>query len=155
MATETPNEPPPWGVDLVTICAVVCYLAEKSSREDSWQQKSLHLLIASLAICGVTALAVQGLTTVTSLIVHPAAHHLAFVRTLALCAVVLVLAFGGAHWRRPELTWLAFGFLALVALKLIAEDLRHGHLGYTAASICLVAITPIAVPRAGRVRSEI
>jgi predicted tellurium resistance membrane protein TerC len=95
---------------------------------------------------------VQEFTTLTSLIVHPAAHHLAFIRTLTLCAVALALAFSGAHWRRLELTRLGFAVLVLLAVKLVAEDLRHGHLGYTAASICLVAFTLIAVPRVGHTR---
>jgi hypothetical protein len=95
---------------------------------------------------------VHGLATLTSLVVHPATHHLAFIRTLTLCAVALALAFSGARWRRLELTRLGFAVLVLLALKLVAEDLRHGHLGYTAASICLVAITLIAVPRVGRIR---
>ena len=38
----------------------------------------------------------------------------------------------------------------LVAVKLIFEDLRQGHLGFVAASIFLFAITLIAVPRIAR-----
>jgi hypothetical protein len=37
--------------------------------------------------------------------------------------------------------------MALVAVKLVAEDLRHGHLGYIAGSIFLFAITLLAAPR--------
>jgi hypothetical protein len=152
VATEMPNEAPSWGIDLVSGCAVVCYVTVSSNRGDPWQQKTLHLVSACVAICGATALMVQGFTTLTSLIVHPAAHHLAFIRTLTLCAVALALAFGGAHWRRLELTRLGFAVLVLLAVKLVAEDLRHGHLGYTAASICLVAFTLIAIPRVGHTR---
>jgi hypothetical protein len=84
--------------------------------------------------------------------VHPALYQLAFIRTLTLCAVALALAYSGAQWRRLELTRLGFAALVLLALKLVAEDLRHGHLGYTAASLCLVAITLLAVSRVGRIR---
>jgi hypothetical protein len=152
VATGMPKEAPPWGIDLVSGCAVICYVAVNSHRGDLWQEKALHLVSACLAICSVTALMVHGLATLTSLVVHPATHHLAFIRTLTLCAVALALAFSGARWRRLELTRLGFAVLVLLALKLVAEDLRHGHLGYTAASICLVAITLIAVPRVGRIR---
>jgi hypothetical protein len=154
MATEMPKEAPPWGIDLVSACAVICYVTVNSDRNQPWQPKTLHLVSACLVILGVTALLLQGLTTLASLFVNPAAHHLALVRTLALCAVALGLAFIGAHWRRLELTRLGFAVLVFLAIKLVAEDLRHGHLGYTAASICLVAITLIAVPRVGRIRPE-
>jgi hypothetical protein len=153
VATVPPREAPPWDIDLLTACAVTCYVAVNSDRSQSWQPKILHLVSACLGILGGTALLLQGLTALTSLFVHPAAHHLAFVRTLALCAVALGLAYTGAHWSRLELTRLGFAVLVLLAIKLVAEDLRHGHLGYTAASICLVAITLIAVPRVGRIRT--
>jgi hypothetical protein len=152
VATEMPKEAPPWGIDLVSGCAVISYVIVNSYRGDPWQQKTLHLVSAFLAICGVTAMMVQGLTTLTSLIVHPALYQLAFIRTLTLCAVALALAYSGAQWRRLELTRLGFAVLVLLALKLVAEDLRHGHLGYTAGSLCLVAITLIAVSRVGRTR---
>jgi len=152
MATGLPNEAPPWSIDLVSGCAVICYVAVNSYRGDLWQEKALHLVSACLAILSVTALTIHGLATLTSLVVHPATHHLAFIRTLTLCAVALALAFSGARWRRLELTRLGFAVLVLLAVKLVAEDLRHGHLGYTAAAICLVAITLIAVPRVGRIR---
>jgi hypothetical protein len=80
----------------------------------------------------------------------PGAHHLAFVRTFTVCAATLVLAFSGAHWRRKELTRIGYAALALVAVKLIFEDLRHGHLAFIAASIFLFAITLIVVPRVAR-----
>jgi hypothetical protein len=80
----------------------------------------------------------------------PASHHLAFIRTLTLCAVSLALVFGGARLRRPELSRLGYAGIALVAVKLIIEDLRHGHLEYIAASIFLFALTLIAAPRLAR-----
>jgi hypothetical protein len=39
-------------------------------------------------------------------------------------------------------------------VKLIAEDLRHGHLEYIAASIFLFALTLIAAPRLARAREK-
>lgn len=152
VATEMPRMALPWGIGLVSACGVICYVAVDSDRSGPGQQKVLHLVSASLGLLGVTALMLQGSTALTSLFVNPAAHHLALVRTLALCAVALALAFIGARWRRRELTRLGFAVLVLLAVKLALEDLRHGHLEYTAASICLVAITLIAVPRVGRIR---
>jgi predicted tellurium resistance membrane protein TerC len=73
---------------------------------------------------------------------------------LVLCAVTLVLAFSGSHWRRVELTRIGYAVLALVAVKLLLEDLRHGHMEYIAASIFLFAVTLIAVPRIARMKQR-
>jgi predicted tellurium resistance membrane protein TerC len=74
------------------------------------------------------------------------------IRTIVLCAAALALVYGGTRWQRRELRGLGYAALALVAVKLVAEDLRHGHLAYIAASIFLVAFTLIAAPRAARSR---
>jgi hypothetical protein len=49
-----------------------------------------------------------------------------------------------------ELTRIGYAALALVAAKLVFEDLRLGHLEFIAASIFLFAVTLIAVPRIAR-----
>ena len=104
-----------------------------------------------MAIAAAAALLVQGLMALIALGVNPGAHHLAFIRTLTICTAALGLAFAGAHWRRMELTRIGYATLALVAAKLVFEDLRHGHLEFIAASIFLFAITLIAVPRISRI----
>jgi predicted tellurium resistance membrane protein TerC len=76
------------------------------------------------------------------------------IRTVALCIAALLLVSGGARWRRRELTRLGYAAIALVAVKLVTEDLRHGHLAYIAASIFLVAFTLIAAPRVARARQK-
>jgi len=59
--------------------------------------------------------------------VSPQAHHLALIRTFAICAIVLALAFSGARWRRMELTRIGYFALAL-SRQADFEDLSHGHL---------------------------
>jgi len=49
-----------------------------------------------------------------------------------------------------ELTRIGYAALALVAAKLVFEDMRQGHLEFIAASIFLFAVTLIAVPRIAR-----
>ena len=48
-------------------------------------------------------------------------------------------------WRRAlapgELTRLGYAAMALVAVKLVTEDLRHGHLAYIAASMMCGRLT--------------
>jgi len=103
----------------------------------------------------VVALAVQGLVELTSMKVIPGAHHLAFIRTFTVCVAAIALAFGGAHWRRLELTRIGYAALGLLALKLVVEDLRHGHLAFIAGSIFLFAITLIVVPRVARMGQRV
>jgi uncharacterized membrane protein SirB2 len=103
-----------------------------------------------VAIGAIAALLVEGLVRLIAFGVSPQAHHLALIRTFAICAIVLALAFSGARWRRMELTRIGYFALALVAAKLIFEDLSHGHLAFIAASIFLFAVTLIAVPRVAR-----
>jgi hypothetical protein len=145
---------PGWGVCLVSACAALCYAAIPPRRGEPWKPQVLHILFASLAAGAVMALLVQGLAGLLALKLIPGAHHLAFIRTLTLCAAALALAFSGAHWRRLELTRIGYATLVLVAVKLVAEDLRLGHLEYIAASIFLFALTLIAVPRVARAQNK-
>ena len=115
----------------------------------------LLIVIAALAIGAVVALVVQGLVWLTALKVIPGAHHLAFLRTFALCSAAIALAFSGAHWRRKELTRIGYATLVLLAVKLVLEDLRHGHLAFIAGSIFLFAITLIVVPRVARMGQRV
>ena len=141
---------PGWGIYLVSACAVLCYAVMKPCPEESWRRQFLSIVVAALAVCAAAALLVKGLVGLVALGIIPAAHHLAFIRTFTLCATAIALAFSGSHWRRMELTRIGYATLALLAVKLVLEDLRHGHLEFIAASIFLFAITLIVVPRVAR-----
>lgn len=145
--------PPPaalWTVPFALVCAAFCYALMPHRDDPAWQQQGLHLIVASLAIAGAAAFLVHGLMALISIHIQPGLHHLAFFRTLSICAAALILAYSGSRWRRIELTRISYAALAIVAVKLVAEDLRHGHLAYIAASITLFAFTLIAVPRVAR-----
>jgi hypothetical protein len=144
----------PVGVWLVAVCAVLCYVLAWPRQGERWILQVLSLGMAALATGAVAALLVDGLIALTALSVMPGAQHLALIRTVTLCAAALVLVTGGARWRRRELTRLGYAAIALVAVKLVTEDLRHGHLAYIAASIFLVAFTLIAAPRVARARQK-
>ena len=150
----SPEGIPPAIVWLVAVCAVASYAAAKHRTGEPPTLQALHLVIAALAAGAILALLIQGLIALTALVVIPGAHHVALIRTLVLCIAVLVLAYGGANWRRLELTRLSYGMLALVGVKLFVEDLRHGHLGYIAGSIFLFAFTLIVSPRMVRTRQS-
>jgi hypothetical protein len=146
---------PGLGICLVSLGAVLCYTAIKPCEEASWKWQVLSIGFASLAIGAAAALVVQGLVGLTALQVTPGAHHVAFIRTFAVCTAAIALAYSGAHWRRMELTRIVYATLALLAVKLVLEDLRHGHLGFIAGSIFLFAVTLIVVPRVARLGQRV
>jgi hypothetical protein len=141
---------PGWSIYLVATCTVLCYAAIKPCPGESPKQQVLSIAFAALAIGAAAALLVHGLVGLIALKVIPEPHHLAFIRTFTVCAAAIALAFSGSHWRRIELTWIGYATLALLAVKLVLEDLRQGHLAFIAASIFLFAITLIVVPRVAR-----
>jgi hypothetical protein len=146
---------PSISICVVSAGAILCYATEKFCQPETRSQQLLRTVFAVVAIAAAAALLVQGLMALTALSLIPGAHHLAFIRTLAICVAALALAWGGAHWRRMELTRIGYATLVLVAAKLVFEDLRHGHLEFIAASIFVFAVTLIAVPRIARVGNRV
>ncbi len=149
MAGEMPPVPA-WSVFVVSACAVLCYAAGREQPGEGWREQILHLVPASLAVCAVTALTARGLLWLIALGITPAVFHIALIRTLTICSMALALAFGGSHWRRLEMTRVAYAAVAFVAAKLLFEDLRQGRMEFIAASIFLFALTLIGVPRLAR-----
>ncbi len=134
-------------ISIVAVAAVVSYAVERRFQADQWQHYLLDALSAILAVGAAAALLVYSLVRLTQVVITPGAFHVAVIRTLTTCALALVLAYSGSRWQRKELEWLAYVALIFVASKLVFEDMRHSHLGFTAASIFLYAITLLSVPR--------
>jgi hypothetical protein len=151
----TPGDAMTAGVGLIAVCAVLCYALAPPRQTEGQIRQVLRLGFAALASGAVAALLIDGLVALTGLRLIPGAHHLALIRTAVLCTTALALVFGGSRWRRRELTRLGYAAIVLVAVKLVAEDLRHGHLAYVAASIFLVAFTLIAAPRVAGARQKV
>jgi hypothetical protein len=147
---------PGWIAFLVSATSVLCYLSVARSvceHGDRWT-RLLHLLEAALAAGATTALLVWVLLRITALVVIPDVSHVAVIRTLITCAIALGLSWSGAVGKQKELIWLAWATLAFGASKLLFEDLRHGHLAFTAASLFLYAVTLLLVPRLMRSKAE-
>lgn len=134
--------------------AALCYAAAAGAGDGHWPLRTLRLLQAALTLSAAAGLLVWGLVHVT-VGATPAAEHLAVVRTFAGCALAVLLAWSGTRYQHRELAWLAWAALVFLALKLLFEDLRHGHLGYTAASIFVYAVTLLAVPRLVRAKQAV
>jgi hypothetical protein len=132
---------------LIAICAMANSTCVFRDREEGWKYQTLATATAVLAACSVTAILVRGLTGLVAMNETPGAHHIAFVRTLAICIVAIVLTFGGAFWGRVALTKIGYGSLVLLVPKIALEDLRHGKLAYISGSIFLFATSMILVPR--------
>ena len=147
---STSPEAPDWTLGFVFLCAAVCYRTGWRAEATTGQQRLLPLVSATLVVAAGASLAVYGLLQLSTLLVTPAAQHLAFVRMFAACLATLTTAYAGACWRKVELTRIAYAMLGLLAVKLVAEDLRHGHLEFIAASIFLFAVTLLTVPRLSR-----
>jgi hypothetical protein len=141
-----------WSILLVSGCALFCYLAARESEGEAWQRQALHLASALLAVCAACALAAQSILRLLALGITPDIFHVALIRTLVLCAIASGLAFAGSRWHRPEMRRIAYALLGFLAIKLLFEDLRHGHLEFIAASIFLFALALIGVPRLARIR---
>ena len=137
-------------VAFVAGCAIVCYAAVLRWPRDGRLEGLFSLPLAALAAASTAALLVAALARIAG----SGAHQLAVIRTLVMCAMALMLAWGGSRRQRSELATLAWVALVFVALKLLFKDLRHGHLGFTAASIFLFAITLLLVPRLRRKRQH-
>lgn len=139
-----PAGAPMFAVWFALICAVACYGIVQRGRV-VFAQPASYIFVAIAAIA-VAAMVAHGLISLAGTRFEPGPQHLALIRSFTLCGVALALAFASSIWRRRELTHIAYAVVVVEALKLIAEDLRHGHLAYVAASVCLFAITLIALP---------
>jgi hypothetical protein len=129
-----------------SVCAILFYAVSRERAGEEWQQQILHLIPALLAAFALSALIVQGLLGLAASVMNLEVHHVAFIRTLTLCAVSAAFASGGSRWGRLEMKRIAYAALAFVAAKLLFEDLRHGRMEFIAGSIFLFALTLIAVP---------
>ena len=144
-----------WPFLAFVACALVCYLFIRRNRtRQGWLQYVLEFLPALAASLAVSALITVSATVMIARMEPLAAFLLppgiAVMRTLAFCLVALALAYAGGRARRTELTHIAYLVLAMVAIKLLLEDLPLGRLTWIAGSISLFAMTLIAIPRVGR-----
>jgi hypothetical protein len=146
MIADAPAHPA-WPLALLSAMAIAAYAVCREQQAEDSAHQAIHFAFALLAAFAVCALLTHGLLAITGLALHPEIFHIALLRTVALCALAVALAIGGVRLHRVTMTRVAYVLLVFVVLKLVFEDLRHGHLGFLAASIGLVAVTLIAVPR--------
>lgn len=138
-------------VTLAALLSVVSLIAFLQWAAETWWQHLLVLVGTAVSFFSAAALLVWGVVwfgmrlQLGPFIATP--QTVAVIRTAVACLVALGLAWGGTRWRRKELVWLAWVALALTALKVLFEDVLHGHLAFTAISIFLYAVTLLLVPK--------
>lgn len=141
---------PSWPLSVVAAAAILCSATLlRSPAPHAWPQ-ALRFFSALLAAGSIASFFVWMFDALIAFGTAPAAEHIAVLRTVTMCGIALVLAWTGSRGQRRELTWVAWAAVGFVALKLLFEDLRHGHLGYTTASIFCFAFTLLLVPRFAR-----
>ena len=141
---------PGWIVWIVSTAALLCYVIGGRFEGQRWNHRLLRLLAAMLAVSAAATFLVSGLVWLAAIGMTPSTSYVAVIRTLISCALALALAFTGSRWERIELVWTAYGTLALVAVKLLFQDLPQGQSGSIALSIFLYAAALIIVPRVAR-----
>ncbi len=137
---------PSWIFLLVSAAAILDYVALARFRGEHWWPQALRFFSVFLAFTSAASLILWVLVHVTAG-ATPVPERLAVIRTLTICAFALAVAWSGRRWQRLEQVSLAWAAVAFVAFKLLFEDLRHGHLEFTAASIFCFAVTLLLVPR--------
>jgi hypothetical protein len=73
--------------------------------------------------------------------------------TVVLTGLSLALAWVGTHWRRPELVWLLYGFMALGGYKLATRDFINEHNLTLVVSLLCYGGALIVLPRMLRAKS--
>ena len=101
------------------------------------------LTIAGMASWGVAGLMAGAATGLWG----SACVLCAALRTFILTAMAIVLGFSGTTWRRRELVWLMYSFMALAAYKLLVQDLPRGQTLSLFVSLFLYGGALILLPR--------
>ena len=138
---------PGWSVLATSTIMLAVYAVCGERKAESDGAQVVHFALALTAWCAVCAVLTHLLAMAIGLLLRPEAAHVALVRTIALCLLILAIVITGARLERAAMIRVAYVLLGLVAVKLVFEDLRHGNFGYLAASIGIVAGTLLAMPR--------
>ena len=133
---------------LIALTPILCYSMSSRNQLSGWKERPLQVLSAILAAFRSRSHDPHlNSVWLAAAVITPGESHVAVIRTLSGCLLALVLAWFGSRWQRAELLWITYGLLALVAAKLLFEDLRQGHPEFIAASIFVYAVTLILVPQ--------
>jgi hypothetical protein len=143
---------PEWSFWTVAAAGSVSYIIGSRARGEGWKARVLWVVPAAVVGFAVAALMVAGMAGLG--VVELSVSRLSMVRTVVTCLMALGFGYAGSRWNRVELGWLAYGAIALGALKLALEDLRFGNPGTLMVSLLFYGLILILLPtvtRFGRV----
>jgi hypothetical protein len=139
---------PPGAAAITAAATFLGYLLIGKKRE-AWARFSAETVpalalaaAASWALAGLSAAALTGICGSP-----PAAPLCTALRTFVLTGLAVLLARGGMAWKRRELVWLVYFFMALVTYKLLAQDLLRGQTLSLFASLFFYGGALILLPR--------
>jgi hypothetical protein len=139
---------PGWGFWVVAVAGLVSYVVGSRASGNEWNARALWVVPAAVVGFAVAAVLVGAVASVG--VSGLSASRLSMVRTVVTCVMALGMAYAGAHWRRAELGWVAYGAIGLGALKLVAEDLRFGNAGTLVVSLLAYGAILILLPKVMR-----
>jgi len=139
---------PRWSLWAVAVAGLVSYALGSRVPGEGWRARALWVVPAAVAGSTVAALVVAGIAGLGT--GELSASRLSMVRTVVTCVMALALGYAGSRWNRVELGWVAYGAIALGALKLVVEDLRFGNAGTLMVSLLFYGLILILLPRLTR-----
>ncbi len=130
---------------LMATCAALAYLLilwQRADRTPSWPERAPSAVVAGLLCWSLVALATgPGITSWLP------ASLTGTLRTVAISAAAIVLAWLGSRWRLKELIWLLYPWMAFGAVKLILEDFSQGQSATLFVSLFVYGAALIVLPR--------
>ncbi|HEU5404063.1 MAG TPA: hypothetical protein VFU86_22095 [Terriglobales bacterium] len=139
-----------WPMLITTAAALLCYLTASCVEETSIAKRSLWIFPSVIVALAAAALTVTVIGWLTMGRWELTASRLSAVRSIAICALAVILASLGLLWRRIELGWVAYGAVAFGALKLLFEDLPSGNSSTLVFSFLFYGLVLIVLPRLTR-----
>jgi hypothetical protein len=136
---------PRWSFWAVAAAGLLSYLIGSRVEGEGWKARALWVVPAAVVGCTLAALIVAGIAGLGG--GGLGASRLSMVRTVVTCVMALLLGYAGSRWNRVELGWVAYGAIALGALKLVVEDLRFGNAGTLMVSLLFYGLILILLPK--------
>ncbi len=137
--------PPEASAALMATSAALAYLLIlwlRAARTLSSPERAPSAIVAGLLCWSLVALATG--PRITSWLPAPLSGTL---RTVAISAAAIVLAWLGSRWRLKELVWLLYPWMAFGAVKLILEDFSEGQSATLFVSLFVYGAALIVLPR--------
>jgi hypothetical protein len=135
-----------WGAALVVASALIAWVAVAVSSPGEtaqWRNQA-----SSFTIAAVVTWILAGAATHELVAAWPGRGAPAdTLGTVVLTLLSVALAWSAMRWRRRELVWVVYGFMALAAWKLVARDFQQEHNLALVASLLFYGGTLILLPR--------